>query len=310
MLHGNSVDQSGIVFDIQHYSIYDGPGIRTCVFFKGCPLHCAWCHNPESQNYSFELMHDHYKCTLCGNCVRKCRQKALTITRHSILRNKDACAGCGECVKICTSGAMEWIGKKLTSREIARCVVQNLPFFSESGGGVTISGGEPTAQKDFLIDTLNKIRQNGIHTAIETSGFFSCEIIPELARSADLFLFDIKHIDEMKLVSSTGVTPEKILGNFIRIVADYGSEKIIPRIPLIPGFNTDSDSLLMITSFLKMANYSGIVHLLPYNNLSKHKYEKLGRSDQFTDKNIIEESQLQWIQDLFQKQGFSVYCNA
>ena len=309
MQSGDRSEKWGIVFDIQHYAIYDGPGIRTCVFFKGCPLHCTWCHNPESQNPDYEFVYLIYKCTKCTKCVKHCPQKALAITKSGIKRDYALCKVCGECVTVCPNGAMEKVGTRMTSKEVAESIEHDAIFFEESKGGATISGGEPTAQKDFLLDTLKKIKDKGIHTAIETCGFFPSALIPELAAVTDLFLFDIKHIDEKKHEETTGVRPETVLNNFRTIVTDYGSEKIIPRIPLIPGFNTDTDSISMIAMFLHDAGYSGIVHILPFNNLSKQKYEKLGKADRYIDRGTQDESQLESIGDAFRVLGFEVYCN-
>jgi pyruvate formate lyase activating enzyme len=303
-------EKSGIVFDIQHYAIHDGPGIRTSVFLKGCPLHCTWCHNPESQNPGFELAHSILKCSRCRKCAKSCRQQALSLSKRGVKRDLALCNGCGACAAACPNRAMEKIGKEMTSTEVAECVLQDALFYSESNGGVTISGGEPTAQKDFLLDVLKKIREKGIHTAIETCGLFPSALIAELASVTDLFLFDIKQIDEKKHERATGVRTGIILNNFRKIVADYGSERIIPRIPLIPGFNTDPDSIAMIAAFLRSARYAGMVHLLPYNALSKHKYVKLGKTDHYTDMGALEEDQLENIRIFFENQDFQVYCNS
>ncbi|MBN1759194.1 MAG: glycyl-radical enzyme activating protein [Chitinispirillaceae bacterium] len=309
MRNGDGGEKRGIVFDIQRYAIFDGPGIRTCVYFKGCPLHCTWCHNPESQNFSHEFIHNAGVCTGCGTCLKVCPQNALLATKDGIWRDHALCNGCGACVAGCPTGAMERIGTEMTSREVAEYVLQDVAFFRESNGGVTISGGEPTAQKDFLIDTLARIRELGIHTAIETCGFFSGAIIPELAAVTDLFLFDIKHVDGKKYRDTTGVEPQTVLNNFRKIVADYGNEKIIPRIPLIPGFNTDIDSIAGIAEFLKNAVYSGVVHIMPYNNLAKHKYEQLGRGDQYVDRGKQDESEVEKVRVALRELGFRVHSN-
>jgi pyruvate formate lyase activating enzyme len=309
MQSGDGTQERGIVFDVQRYAIFDGPGIRTCVFLKGCPLRCWWCHNPESQRPVREVAYSSLKCTGCGNCVKACRNEALSISKKGLHRNRSVCIDCGECAVVCPGGAMECIGTAMTSGEVVDGVLEDIAFFEESKGGVTISGGEPTAQKEFLVETLTKIRQQGIHTAIETCGFFSADTITELGAVTDLFLFDVKQIDRTRHQEATGVSPDLILNNFRTIVADYGSEKIIPRIPLIPGFNTDTDSITRIAVFLQNAGYSGVVHVMPYNNLSKHKYEKLGKADQFTDRGKMEDSQLECIQSTLRQHGFNVYCN-
>ncbi len=310
MQSGDGTQVQGIVFDVQRYAIFDGPGIRTCIFFKGCPLHCRWCHNPESQRPVREVAHSSLKCTGCGNCVKACPNNALSISKKGLHRNSSVCNDCGECAAACPAGAMEYIGTAMTSGEVVDGALEDIAFFEESKGGVTISGGEPTAQKEFLLATLKKFRQQGIHTAIETCGFFSADTIAELGAVTDLFLFDIKQIDPTKHEEATGVAPDLILSNFRTIVADYGSEKIIPRIPLIPGFNTDTDSITRIATFLQNAGYSGVVHVMPYNNLSKHKYEKLGKAESFTDRGKLEDLQLESIQSTIRRYGFTVCCNS
>jgi pyruvate formate lyase activating enzyme len=306
---GDGMEKSGIVFDIQHYAIFDGPGIRTCVFFKGCPLRCNWCHNPESQNPVDEPVYLASSCVRCGKCAKHCPNKALTMTKSGIRRDRAVCRRCNGCVARCPNGAMKKIGTEMTSEEVVKCLAADSIFFRESNGGVTISGGEPTAQKDFLLDILARSKEQGIHTAIETCGFFPGHLIPELASVTDLFLFDIKQIDGKKHEEAIGVKPATILNNFKAIVNAYGIYKIIPRIPLIPGFNTDTDSITAIAAFLQDVGYSGIVHILPYNGLSKPKYERLGKADQFVERGPLEESQLEKVLDSFHKHSFHVYCN-
>jgi pyruvate formate lyase activating enzyme len=299
----------GIIFDIQYYSLYDGPGIRTCIFLKGCPLHCRWCHNPESQSPYYEIAYAAHKCRQCGKCVLSCKNKALSLTRHGIKRDPEVCAACGECADICPNNAIERIGKTVSSDEIAAIVARDIAFYRESGGGVTITGGEPTAQIDFLLDTLKKIKACTIHTAIETCGYFPEKILPDLTKVTDLFLFDIKHINKEKHLQYTGVYPDIILENFEYLVSRCKSGTIIPRIPLIPGFNTDPTSTAEIVSFLQQTGYSGVVHLMPYNKLARSKYEKLNIIEHYTDMGELNEDDITMIASIFEKKHFNVICH-
>ncbi|MBN2532396.1 MAG: glycyl-radical enzyme activating protein [Spirochaetales bacterium] len=299
----------GIIFDIQYYSIYDGPGIRTCVYFKGCPLKCSWCHNPESQNPDYEIAYSINRCKQCRQCIDHCDNNAISLLKNRIQRDIKRCRMCGKCVDCCPENALERIGKCISSDMIAEIVSRDCAFYKDSGGGVTISGGEPTAQVEFLKDTLKEIKNRDIHTAIETCGWFCREIIHDLSKVTDLFLFDIKHMNREKHKQGTGVYPDTILENFKEIVSEYGNGKIIPRIPLIPGFNTYSESINEIMAFLSEAGYSGIIHLMPYNRISLSKYGKLGKSDQFKDMGIQNEDELNMIIKKFEDNGFSVLCN-
>lgn len=300
---------AGIIFDIKYFSIYDGPGIRTCVYFKGCPLRCVWCHNPESQHPEKEIAYSKKKCVRCRKCIRICKNKTLSLTKKGIHRDRNRCILCGKCVAVCPDNAMQMVGKYISSDKVADIIAMDSPFYKDSGGGVTISGGEPSVQVEFLTDTLKKIKQRNIHTAIETCGYFDKRIIPGLIKITDLFLFDIKHINKEKHRQSTGVYPDVILNNFKEIVSESGSEKIIPRIPLIPGFNTCLTSTDEIITFLSETGYSGIVHLLPYNRFSRGKYEKLGKGDQYMDMGILNNSEINGIIRKFTEYGFSVLCN-
>lgn len=203
---------------------------------------------------------------------------------------------------------MELIGREISSEEIVAIVSRDKPFYDNSGGGVTISGGEPTAQKDFLLAVLTGLKEKGIHTAVETCGSFSEDLIEHLLPLVDLFLFDIKHIDSHMHKRFTGVSNERILSNYSEIVRGSGSERIVPRIPLIPEFNADSRSIDEIISFLKEVRYRGPVHLMPYNRMAKTKYEKLGRGDAYRDMGEQTDEDVRNITERFAKE-YSVVCN-
>ncbi len=299
----------GIVFDIQHYAVYDGPGIRTLVFLKGCPLHCLWCHNPESQELKPEISYFKEKCLKCGLCVEACPNNAIKLTVDGVVRDKDLCLLCAKCVEACPNEVMQQIGKPMSVDEIVDIAERDKPFYETSGGGITISGGEPTLQSKFLLELLKSFKQKGIHTAIETCGFFKEDLIESLTNLVDLFLFDIKHLDPNEHKKYTDVSNEKILNNFAKIHSKVGSNRIIARIPIIPGVNTDAKTIEEIATFLKNIDYSGPVHLMPYNKMAKTKYEKVGKGHLYKDMGDLTEEILEIITKKFNSYNFKVVCN-
>ncbi|MFX0069951.1 MAG: glycyl-radical enzyme activating protein [Candidatus Hermodarchaeota archaeon] len=299
----------GVVFDIQHYAVYDGPGIRTTIFLKGCPLKCLWCHNPESQKLNPEISYFKEKCVGCGKCVEACPNNALTLTEEGVNRNKDLCLICGKCVEVCPNEVMQIVGLKRTVEEVVNIAEKDKPFYDNSGGGITISGGEPTLQSQFLLNLLKAFKERGIHTAIETCGFFKEELINDLTNLVDLFLFDIKHTDSNEHKKFTAVSNERILNNFAKVHSIVGSNRIIARIPIIPGVNTDLTTIEEIALFLRKINYTGSVHLMPYNKMAKTKYEKVGMGDLYRDMGDLTEEKLDKINQKFKEYNFEVVCN-
>jgi len=299
----------GIIFDIQTFSIYDGPGIRTTVFFKGCPLHCFWCQNPESQLSRPEISFFRERCSRCGTCVDTCREEAVHLTPNDVLRDNARCVRCGRCAEACPEGARELIGRSVSAEEVLETVEKDRAFFEESGGGVTLTGGEPTLQTDFLLELLDRFRERGIHTALETCGFFPRDLLDSLLPRLDLFLYDIKHPDPASHREATGVSNERILDNFSRIVRMAGPGRILLRIPLVPGFNTDPEAVRGILDFARKAGYDDPVHLMPYNPLIKTKYEKLGRFSDFIRRDPLSEDDLARICTLVEENGYRVVCN-
>ena len=299
----------GIIFDIQNYAIYDGPGIRTIIFLKGCPLKCDWCQNPESQKLLPEMSYFKDKCQLCEICVNACPNNALQLLNDEIKRDKALCTTCGICSEMCPNLVMEIVGRNISVEELVEIVVRDKPFYDNSGGGATISGGEPTLQIDFLLELLKELKKQGIHTAIETCGYFNEDLICELVKYIDLFLFDIKLIDNEKHKEFTGVLNEKILENFSKIFSKVGNERINPRIPLIPGVNTDLSAIQQIIIFLQRINYNGQIHLMPYNKLTKTKYEKVGMGDIYKDRGDLTAEALKKIARLFEQHSYEVIIN-
>lgn len=252
----------GLIYDIQRNSFVDGPGIRTTVFFKGCNLRCAWCHNPESQRPTKELMIFKSKCIGCGGCESLC--------------DKQACTACGKCTEICPSGAREISGREYTVDEVMKEIKKDARFFAASGGGVTFSGGECMLQADFLVKCLRACHENGISTAVDTAGNVPYERFEKVLPHVDLFLYDIKCIDKEKHKRYTGACNELILENLKKLLA--AGKRIYIRIPIIPTVNDTSDDVRRIKDFIDSIGNPEKIELLPYHTMGEHKYAALGKS--------------------------------
>ena len=265
-----------LIFDIKPYSINDGPGIRITIFLKGCPLSCDWCHNPEGISPHLQKLYSKAKCIGCGTCVENCPLNALTLTAEGIITNTDLCDLCGICADVCPTKAMEMSGTKVTVEEIMKRIRRETVMMDQSEGGVTISGGEPMMQSDFLIELLDALGSEGIHRAVDTTGLAKTETLLEVAKRTDLFLYDLKMMDSQRHKKFTGVTNEKILEN-LKILAESGANINI-RIPLIKGINADEDNIRKSAEFVaELAGEKKLVSLLPYHNIAIHKYGKLGQ---------------------------------
>ena len=260
-----------MIFDIKHFAVHDGPGIRTTVFLKGCPLRCAWCHSPESQNMIPDLLLNSEKCIGCKSCVDICPTNAILSPG---LINKTACNLCGACTDICYAGAVEKIGNLITTDEVLSTVEKDRDLLLNSGGGVTLSGGEPLAQPSFAIDLLRRLKESGYHNALDTSGYTSWSVLEQALNYTDLVLFDLKHLDPVKHRQYTGKNNKLILENLNQ--ASKLGKRIWIRVPLIPGLNDDPEHLTALARHLQCLRVER-TYFLPYHSLGVSKYESLGR---------------------------------
>lgn len=271
---------SGLVFDIKRYAIHDGPGIRMVIFLKGCNLNCAWCHNPEGISVAQERMYAPGRCIGCGTCVEACPNHALTLTSEGIVTDSVLCWMCGKCAEVCPTKAIEMSGDPMTVEAIMTEIEKERLFFEQSGGGVTFSGGEPMLHTDFLVRLLDECKERGIHTAVDTAGLVSREILLKVAQLTDLFLYDLKLMDSERHRKWTGVPNEKILEN-LWILAETGVQLIV-RIPLVGGVNDDEENITATARFVaSLPGQRPTVNLLPYHKIAMTKYAKLGRGEEF-----------------------------
>ncbi len=300
----------GMIFNIQKFSINDGPGIRTVVFFKGCPLACGWCANPESQEPRLQIMWDEKKCRRCRTCVRSCPTMAIKNVDGAIVIDHRKCSGSGVCsergicVEKCPAHALKTEGKRRTVEEIMRVVMQDEPFYEESGGGVTLSGGEAMMQPEFAIALLKALKARGIHTAIETTGFASPAVFDRVIEWIDLLLFDIKHWDEARHKKATRVSNVPILRN-MRHAIEIGKE-VLPRLPVIPNYNDSTDDALGFVRRLKEVG-SARVQLLPFHQFGEKKYEQLSREYDYAGVKSLHPEDLSAFRKVFVDNGIDAF---
>lgn len=263
----------GTISDIKRFAVHDGPGIRTTIFFKGCPLKCFWCHNPESISFLPQLAYRKEKCINCGRCAEVCPSGAHIVNgaTHNYIREK--CKGNGLCANVCLGRALTFYGRSVTVNELMPELLEDLIFYQNSSGGITLSGGEPLAQVDFAKELLMAVKEKGLNTALDTCGYVSRSAIESVLPYTDIFLYDLKHIDSMAHKKGTGRSNEIIIDN-LKFLSD-SDKKIEIRYPLIPGFNDNKEVLEKAAEFLgKLKNITGI-KVLPYHKLAGSKYEAL-----------------------------------
>ncbi|WP_105617238.1 trans-4-hydroxy-L-proline dehydratase activase [Vallitalea okinawensis] len=290
----------GHIMTIQKFSVHDGPGIRTTVFLKGCPLRCWWCHNPESQCMSNTIMFYMERCTHCERCVSGCTTNAIKIDEGYPQRDKTNCMLCGKCVDLCPSNALEYIGRAMTVEELMEDILKDEIFYDESGGGVTFSGGEPLLQHEFIKEMLMACKEKNIHTAIDTSGFGDWQHLKHIIDEVDLFLYDLKLMNDEKHIKYTGVSNQNILDN-LRKLSEYGAD-IAVRMPIIAGINDDNGHIIDCIQFLSTLKILK-VNLLPYHKMGMEKYSRLEMKYLLSGKERPSDERLREIINMFDQSG-------
>ncbi|UCH56965.1 MAG: glycyl-radical enzyme activating protein [Candidatus Bathyarchaeota archaeon] len=265
---------SGVIFDVKHFAVHDGPGIRTTIFLKGCPLRCQWCHSPESQSPRPEIAYQPDLCIGCGACVEACPNQAQTMGRPKILRER--CTGTGSCAEECYSGALTLYGVRVSVEGLMEEVERNRLIIETSGGGVTLSGGEPTVQPRFASGLLRALKERGYHTTLDTCGHVEWETLLRVLANVDLVLYDLKHMDPVQHEKMTGAPNWLILSN-LKKAAGLQGKSLVVRVPVIPGLNDSQSNFMVLGRFLGSIHGIDSIELLPYHNLGAPKYEALGR---------------------------------
>ena len=288
------------VANIERFATHDGPGIRTVVFLKGCPLRCPWCANRETWSLKPLVMHDERKCVKCGCCAALCPQKAISFTPEFQL-NYDECTNCFKCVDECLNDALSVSGRYLSIEEIIKEIKKDDAYYRNSQGGVTLSGGEPLYQGAKSLELLISLKAAGYHTALETTGNYRLELLKEAEPYVDLFLFDLKHCDAQKLKEVTGGDLQLILHN-LKYLSEKCPEKVIVRVPVIPGFNYDEETIHGIIQLVKELNLSEI-DLLPFHNLGKDKWHKLQAAYDYEDEKMLAAEELKKYKEYIEKMG-------
>ena len=295
----------GVVFDIQRFAIHDGPGIRTLVFMKGCPLRCWWCQNPEGLFTSKSLGYFEYRCIQSKRCIQSCPLHALSFDGDGLAIDRMACNECALCVEACPSGALSMAGREIDVKELMREIEKDTLLFDYSGGGVTFSGGEPLFQPAFLRESLIQCRARGIHTALETSGYAPPETFESTIDYVNLFLFDLKLLDDSEHRKYTGVSNGVIKRNLTTIVTRKRGEDVILRFPVITGINDTEKNVEEFLSFMQGLDGITEVDLLPYHDVSE-KYRRLGLRYQMNTRTAPSEEKLNYIKKRLEQAGLRV----
>ncbi|MDW7759759.1 MAG: glycyl-radical enzyme activating protein [Acidobacteriota bacterium] len=293
------------IFDIKRYAVHDGPGIRTAVFFKGCPLRCRWCHNPEGVETRAELLTRPGICARCYACLETCPHGALRKDKDgSVVVDHNLCDTCAACVEACPTGALQIAGRTIGLFELLDEVEKDRIFYDQSGGGVTLTGGEPLLQHEFAGAFLDALRQRRIHSVLDTSGYAPEDVFRRTAARADLLLFDLKTVDDSRHRNSTGVSNRLILDN-LKWAASSGPPVNI-RVPLVSGVNDDADEIGRMADFIVSLGTVRSVNLLPYHKGGVEKAEKLGKASAFPEFPALRPERIREIRDLYRDRGLAV----
>lgn len=294
---------NGLVFNIQRFSTHDGPGIRTTLFMKGCPLDCAWCHNPEGQSQSPEIVKVYSRCIRCGRCIPVCPEQR-TSAHPSMDLDRERCQRCGACVDACPADARHQAGRSMSVAEAMAELLKDEPFYDESNGGVTFSGGEPLMQKEFLLALLNACRNESLHTALDTSGYAPQADLLEAAALSGLVLYDLKFMDDKLHRQFTRVSNAPILENLLALAQRH--PRIWIRIPVIPGLNDSEAEMTAMAKFVSSVPHVEQVNLLPYHRTGTGKFDRLQRDYLLTDVRPPEAEAMDALCRLFAASGLTV----
>ncbi len=295
--------QRGNVFNIQRFSLHDGKGMRTIVFFKGCGLRCKWCSNPESHTASPELLYKPIDCIHCGRCLMACPLGAIQLKADKLFIDPALCNHCGHCAEVCCTEALQLIGHSVTVKEIFDEVIRDSVFYKKSGGGLTLSGGEALLQPDFAKELLKASKQAGLSTAVETAGFIPLENLKKVLPYMDTFLYDVKIVEPNLHKTYTGQSNERILENLYNLANHKAS--VIVRIPVISGINTTTDNMERLVKLLDTLKTIKEVHLLPYHKHGVNKYSFLGRNYPLGEKENVTQEQLNFMKNKLTDNGYT-----
>jgi pyruvate formate lyase activating enzyme len=294
----------GVIFGIKRYAIHDGPGIRTTVFLKGCPLRCRWCHNPESWDPNPELGLRASRCVVCAECLRACPHEAIRLIDQRPVTDPARCALCGACVEACVNGAREIIGRRVTVDDVMAEIIKDRVFYDESGGGATFSGGEPLMQADFLDAALRRCSAGAIHTTVDTTCYAAPEVVQRIAEHTDLFLCDLKHADSAAHRTITGAGNELILDNIRGLVS--AGRSVIIRVPVIPGVNDDEANIGATARLVASLNGVRRIDLLPYKRFGLDKAARLTGNHDMLALEPVAEERIRAIAEAFERHGLTV----